>query len=186
MPSIIGGKYKRTNIAVPNKLVRPTSALKREAIFSILDSYAIKNSINIYKDKSVIDIFAGSGLIGLEAISRGMKKSYFIENNEKVLKILKNNCRKICKNNECEIIFENAITALDRSFDVVPSIIFLDPPYYQENIKLILLKILNNKIKSDKTIIIVETNKNEELVIPNKLKLFKEKIYGNTKILFLN
>ena len=68
----------------------------------------------------------------------------------------------------------------------MPSIIFLDPPYYQENIKLILLKILNNKIKSDKTIIIVETNKNEELVIPNKLKKFKEKIYGKTKILFLN
>ena len=131
MPSIIGGKYKRTNIVVPNKLVRPTSALKREAIFSILESYAIKNSINIYKDKSIIDIYAGSGLIGLEAISRGIKKSYFIENNEKVLKILENNCRKVCKNQEYEIIFEKAITALDRGFDVEPSIIFLDPPYYK-------------------------------------------------------
>ena len=81
MPNIIGGKYKRTKLAVPNKLVRPTSALKREAIFSILESYSIQHSIEIYKNKSIIDMFAGSGLIGLEAISRGMKKSYFIENN---------------------------------------------------------------------------------------------------------
>ena len=90
MPSIIGGKYKRTKIEVPSKLVRPTSALKREAIFSILESYALQNSIEIYKNKSIIDVYAGSGLIGLEAISRGMKKSYFIENNESVFKILKN------------------------------------------------------------------------------------------------
>ena len=90
MPNIIGGKYKRTKVEVPSKLVRPTSAIKREAIFSILESYAIQNSIEVYKNKSIIDVFAGSGLIGLEAISRGMQTSYFIENNESVLKILKN------------------------------------------------------------------------------------------------
>ena len=79
MPSIIGGKYKRSKMEVPSKLVRPTSAIKREAIFSILESYALKNSIDIYKNKSIIDVFAGSGLVGLEAISRGIKKSYFIK-----------------------------------------------------------------------------------------------------------
>ena len=84
MPSIIGGKFKRSKIEVPHKLVRPTSALKREAIFSILESYALQNSIDIYENKSIIDVYAGSGLIGLEAISRGMKKSYFIEDDEGV------------------------------------------------------------------------------------------------------
>ena len=54
MPNIIGGKYKRTKLEVPNKLVRPTSALKREAIFSILESYSIQHSIEIYKNKSII------------------------------------------------------------------------------------------------------------------------------------
>ena len=67
MPNIIGGKYKRTKLEVPNELVRPTSAIKREAIFSILESYSIKNSIEIYKNKSIIDIFAGSGLVGLRS-----------------------------------------------------------------------------------------------------------------------
>ena len=73
--------------------VRPTSALKKKQFFNI-ESYSIRHSINIYKDKSIIDIFAGSGLIGLEAVSRGIKKSYFIEDDESVFKILKRNCEK--------------------------------------------------------------------------------------------
>jgi 16S rRNA (guanine966-N2)-methyltransferase len=186
MPSIIGGKYKRTKIEVPSKLVRPTSALKREAIFSILESYALQNSIDIYKNKSIIDVFAGSGLIGLEAISRGMKKSYFIENNENVLKILKNNCNKICNNDEYEIIFERAINGINRVFEIKPSIIFIDPPYNKENINLILLTILKNNIKSTNTIIIIETERKEQIVIPGGLVVLKEKIYGKTKLVFLN
>ena len=116
MPNIIGGKYKKTTLDVPSKLVRPTSAFKREAIFSIIESYAIKHSIEIYKNKSIIDIFAGSGSVGLEAISRGIEKSYFIENNDEVIKILEKNCQKICKKNEFEIITGNAINSLDEKF----------------------------------------------------------------------
>ena len=186
MPSIIGGKYKRTKIEVPSKLVRPTSALKREAIFSILESYALQNSIDIYENKSIIDVYAGSGLIGLEAISRGMKKSYFIENNESVFKILKNNCNKICKTDEYEIIFKRAINGINRVFEIKPSVIFIDPPYRKENINLILLKIFKNNIKSKDTIIIIETERKEQIVIPESLIVFKEKIYGKTKLLFLN
>ena len=186
MPNIIGGKYKKTTLDVPSKLVRPTSAFKREAIFSILESYAIKHSIEIYKKKSIIDIFAGSGLVGLEAISRGMNKAYFIENNDNVIKILEKNCQKICKKNEFEIITRNAINSLDEKFIIEPSIIFIDPPYKKENINLLLLKLLKNKIKSKYTFVIIETAKEETITIPDGLNFFKKKIYGKTKILFLN
>ena len=186
MPNIIGGKYKRTKLDVPNDLVRPTSALKREAIFSIVESYAIKYSIEIYKNKSIIDIFAGSGLIGLESISRGMSMSYFIESNSSVARILAKNCKKICKNQEYEIILKKAIVSLDYVFKVKPSIIFIDPPYKTEDINLILVKILKNKIKVKNTIIIVETARKEEIIIPKELNIFKEKNYGKTKLLFIN
>ena len=166
--------------------MRPTSAFKREAIFSVLESYAIKYSIEIYKNKSIIDIFAGSGLVGLEAISRGTEKSYFIENNESVIKILEKNCQKICKKNEYEIITENAIDGLDKKFVIEPSIIFIDPPYKKENINILLLKILKNKIKSKYTFVVIETSKEEKITIPKGLTFFKEKVYGKTKILFLN
>ena len=186
MPNIIGGKFKKTKLDVPNKLVRPTSAFKREAIFSILESYAIRHSIEIYKNKSIIDIFAGSGLVGLEAFSRGIKKSYFIENNKSVIKILEKNCQKICKKNEFEIITGNAVNSLDEKFIIEPSIIFIDPPYKKENINLLLLKILKNKIKSNKTFVIIETFKAEKIAIPVGFNFLKEKVYGKTKILFLN
>ena len=186
MPNIIGGKYKKTTLDVPSKLVRPTSAFKREAIFSILESYAIKHSIEMYKNKSIIDIFAGSGLVGLEAISRGMEKAYFLENSNNVIKILEKNCQKICKKNEFEIIIGNAINCLKERFVIEPSIIFIDTPYKKENINLLLLKLLKNKIKSKHTFVIIETAKEEEITIPDGLTIFKEKIYGKTKILFLN
>ena len=186
MPNIIGGKYKKTTLDVPRNLVRPTSAFKREAIFSILESYSIKHSIEIYKNKSIIDMFAGSGLIGLEAISRGIEKSYFIENNYKVIKTLEKNCRKICKNNEYEIIFGNAGESLDKKFEIKPSIIFIDPPYNKEDINLLLLKILKNKIITKNTFVIIEIAKEAKITIPKNLSFFKEKIYGKTKILILH
>ena len=85
-----------------------------------------------------------------------------------------------------EIFFGKAINVLDRKFEVDPSIIFIDPPYNKENINLILLKIIKNKLKSKNTSIIIETNKEEKILIPRELSLFKEKIYGKTRLLFLN
>ena len=185
MPNIIGGKYKRTKLEVPQKLVRPTSALKREAIFSIIESFAIKYSIEIYKNKSIIDVFAGSGLMGLEGISRGIKMAYFIENNADVVKVLEKNCKKICKKNEFEIIFNNAINGIDRNFKIEPSIIFIDPPYKKEDLEYILKKILIKNIIKINTFIIIEASKEEQVIIPEQLNLLKEKIYGKTKLLFL-
>jgi len=115
-----------------------------------------------------------------------MKKSYFIENNKSVFKILKNNCYKICKNNEYEIIFEKAINGIERVFEIKPSVIFIDPPYNKEDINLILLQILKNNIKYKDTVIIIETERKDQFLIPESLTILKEKIYGKTKLLFLN
>ena len=65
MPNIIGGKYKGTLLEVPLEKVRPTSTMKREAIFSSLESYAYKNSLDLYKNKCFVDLFAGCGGLSL-------------------------------------------------------------------------------------------------------------------------
>ena len=109
MINIIGGKFKRKKIEVPKKEVRPTSAIKREAIFSILESYAFDNSFDLYSNKCFIDLFAGSGSLGLEAISRGASFSYFYELNNNVIKILKKNCEAICKKKEFKIFQKDCI-----------------------------------------------------------------------------
>ena len=75
---------------------------------------------------------------------------------------------------------------MDKKFFIEPSIIFIDPPYKKENINLLLLKIVKNKIKAKNTFVIIETAKEEKITIPKSLFFVKEKIYGKTKILFLN
>ena len=109
MIRITGGKFKQKKLASINDFVSPTSSLKREAFFSIIDSYAIKNSIELYKNRIFLDLFAGIGTMGLEAISRGMSEVIFFENNIEVLKILKENCLSICKNNQFKIYEEDLI-----------------------------------------------------------------------------
>ena len=128
MIKIIGGKFKKTNLAVPEDYVRPTSALKREAIFSILESYAHKNSINLYKNMAILDLYAGSGSVGLEAISRGISKGIFVEVKKEVIDILKKNCLKICKDHQFEIINQDVENIFKIKFNFPISIIFIDPP----------------------------------------------------------
>ena len=75
---------------------------------------------------------------------------------------------------------------IEREFDVEPSIIFIDPPYNKENINKILFKIIKNKIKLNDTVIVIEIEKNQQIKIPEGLVVWKERIYGKTKLLFLN
>ena len=166
-------------------MVRPTSAFKREAIFSILESYSIKNSIEIYKNKSIIDIFAGSGSIGLEAISRGMKEAYFYENNPEVLKILKQNCFKICKNNRYEIIEDDVMIFPPKKLFLPVSLIYIDPPYHQYDILELLLNLIKNNIIEKNTIIIVEAHIADKFKVIEKLKVFDQRSYGKTLLYFI-
>lgn len=186
MISIIGGVLKKKKIEVPSKNVRPTSALKREAIFSIIESLALQNSYEIYNNKSVIDLFAGSGSLGLESISRGAAFAYFYEINTKTYDTLLKNCNLICQNNQFEAKKINSIDVKKFTTKFSVSIIFLDPPYDFDSYERILINILNSKIMKKETIIILETHKDKVVKVPTKLKIFKEKTYGNTKILFIN
>ena len=104
MLNIISGSKKRVKLDVPTVNVRPTSSKKREAIFSIIESKILKNKNDIYSNKYFLDLFAGSGSLGLEAISRGAKYCYFYEKVKEVLQTLKSNCIKICEFNNYEII----------------------------------------------------------------------------------
>ncbi len=183
MIRITGGKFKQKKLASINDFVRPTSSLKREAFFSIIESYAIKNSIELYKNKIFLDFFAGIGTMGLEAVSRGMSEVIFFENNIDVLKILKKNCLSICKNNQFIIYEEDLIhSKLEIEFQNI-SVVYIDPPYSKYSLTK-LLKNLSKKIK-DTTLIGLETSMKDNIVIPENLNLLQKKTYGKTIIYFL-
>lgn len=185
MINIIGGKFKRKKIAVPKNSVRPTSAIKREAIFSILENYSLNNSFDLYLNKCFIDLFAGSGSLGLEAISRGASFCYFYELNHYVIKILQKNCEEICKNKEFKIFQQDCSLITDFKLDISPAVIFIDPPYKYLFFDNILNTIIKSKILNDNTIIVIESDKKNILNFSSCFKVIKEKIYGKTKLFFL-
>ena len=182
MIRITGGKFKQKKLASINDFVRPTSSLKREAFFSIIESYAIKNSIELYKNKIFLDLFAGIGTMGLEAISRGISEVIFFENNIEVINILKKNCLDICKNNQFKIYDEDLINSkLEIEFQNI-SVVYIDPPYAKYNLTK-LLENLSNKIKGT-TLIGLETSVKDNIVVPENLNLLQKKTYGKTIIYF--
>ena len=183
---IISGLFKGKKILSPiNLQTRPLKDLVKESIFNIIN-HSPKLLINI-QNSTILDLFSGVGSFGLECLSRGSEHVTFFENYDGVLPILKKNLASLKLNNKYEIIEkdlfnEDSFTLLSKKFDII----FIDPPYKKENINLILLKILKNKIKKKHTFIVIEISKEEKITVPEGLSFIKEKIYGRTKILFLN
>ncbi len=183
MIRITGGKFKQKKLTSIDDFVRPTSSLKREAFFSIIESYAIKNSIELYKNKIFLDLFAGIGTMGLEAISRGISEVIFFENNINVINILTKNCLGICKNNQFKIYDEDIINStLEVEFQNI-SVVYIDPPYGKYNLTNF-LENLSNKVK-DTTLIGLETSMKDNIIIPENLNILQKKTYGKTIIYFL-
>ena len=185
MIKIIGGIKRRQEIQVPPDNVRPTSAQKRESIFSIIESYGIKNNHFIYRQANILDLFAGSGSLGLEAISRGAVFGYFYENNYDVIQSLKKNCKKICKNDNFEIIKEDILKSQFKNINKKISVVFIDPPYSINPFEQILLNIYQSEILSNNSIIVLECSCKSQITIPPYFTFFKERNYGKTKIFFL-
>ncbi len=183
MINITGGKFNRKHLETISDFVRPTASITREAFFSIIESYATKNSFDLYSNKVFLDLFSGIGTMGLEAISRGIERVIFYESNEKVVSVLEKNCLKFCKKDQYEIIIQNLEnTDIKLNFENV-SIIYIDPPYNKYNISN-LLKSLQNKINK-RTIIGLETSIKDVFDVPDSLKLIKQKKYGKTNLNFL-
>jgi len=173
---ITGGSCKGRKInTVKSREVRPTSSKIRESIFNMIYS-SITDSV-------MLDLFAGSGIIGLESLSRGAKKVYFVENNPKVYRLLKENLSNFDFNYETK--FSDALVALDNFQDIKFDMIFIDPPYASGLIEPVLIKIKNSTLLSEDGIVIIEHSSNFQIsdkVIELGFSILKEKKYGDTSI----
>lgn len=175
MIKICGGKYRNSNLfTLENKNTRPTKTRIKEAIFNHF--YEIKtNSV-------VLDLFAGSGSLGLEAYSRGANEIYFNDLNYDAFKIIKKNIDKLqCKN--CYLDNLDYYTYLEKINNLKFDYIFLDPPYSLKVINEILHFIYENKMLNINGIIVVESDIN--YIIKSKFNIYKEKKYGVVKITYL-
>ena len=183
---IISGNFKGKKIIEPKDVyTRPLKDLTKESIFNIINH---SNKFEIKIDQAVVlDLFSGVGSFGIECLSRNAKKVFFVENYNHVLPILRRNLAnlKLIKNFEIiekdiykEKFFEN--------LNIVFDIIFLDPPYKDKNLEIILNYIKETKILQKTGIIVVHRHKKEKDSLPEGFKIIEEKKYGISKILFLN
>lgn len=175
---IIGGEYRSRLIQMPKGVhIRPTQDRVREAVFNIL------GDVN---EKNILDIFAGSGASGIEAISRGASHATFIDNNAKCTEIVKANIESLnMPEYQYDLIRGNAFAVLprlekeDEKFDII----FQDPPYYKEMARKCLICLDYYDILSPKALVVVEHFKKDSLEAAlETLAIEKERIYGDTVI----
>ena len=155
---------------------RPTMDRVKESLFGI-----IQNNI---KDSIVLDLFAGSGQLGIEAISNGAKKAYFIDNNKEVIKVLKNNISNLNIKDKSIIIHSDWKKSLNdfSNQKIKFDLIFIDPPYDYDVYEKILDKVSILNLLNKEGLIILEHHNLKFKDTYNNLVLYKEKRYGNKSV----
>jgi 16S rRNA (guanine(966)-N(2))-methyltransferase RsmD len=172
---INAGIYKRHNIYLTNlETTRETSDKVRQAIFNLIGQY--------FDDITVADLFAGSGAMGLEAISRGATKAYFSDINKKACEVVKKNINLLKIEKPCTVINASYEQALKRIPENELDIIFLDPPYAMTDTAKIMTEILDSKVLKKKGIISFEMAKTTLTKEVPGFTILKEKEYGIKKV----
>ena len=166
---IISGKYKGKKLNGFNiEGTRPTMDRVKESLFGMIQTYI--------PGSTVLDLFAGSGALGLEAISNGAQKCYLIDNNPSSIKIIKENSKNF--DEDLEIIntdYKKFLKTTEEKFDII----FLDPPYRENQMDKALRIIEERELLNENGIVVCEY----EMASPKtNLKLIKEKSYGPKKI----
>ena len=181
---IISGNFKGKKLNIPkDNLTRPLRDVVKESIFNVLEhSNFIKNNI---KHSYILDLFSGVGSFGLECISRESKHVTFVENHPPALKMLKKNIQKLNCKFKTEIISNDVFKLENINIKIKNfEIIFLDPPFKEIKIDILLNIIKNKKILKKNGIIALHRDKKFCDKFPNDFKILIIKNYGRSKIYF--
>ena len=167
---VISGKYKGKKLkGFDIDGTRPTMDRVKESLFGM-----IQNKVD---NSTCLDLFAGSGSLGIEALSNGAKYCYFVDNSREILKILNNNLKEIDNKEILSIDYKQALSKLKNiKFDII----FLDPPYKLNLINETLNLIYEYDLLNENGIIVCEYE--NENIIFDKYEIIKEKKYGSKNI----
>jgi 16S rRNA (guanine(966)-N(2))-methyltransferase RsmD len=171
---VVAGKIRGNRLKVPQgRLIRPTTSMVKQAIFSILESIATSQH-------RVLDLYAGTGALGIEALSHGAEWVDFVERRKKCCDIIKYNLENTGGASKAHIYccdVNKAISFLDNSYDVI----FIDPPYSDGSIANLLIKLSNSKLIRAGSIVVVCHSKHSPLgTAYDRLHLVRQHHYGDT------
>ena len=180
---VIAGKARRMTLIAPEgRDVRPTTDRIKETLFNILQQ-------DIY-DSSFLDLFSGSGGIGIEALSRGAKEAVFVEKNKDALRCINHNLSHTRLSDDAEVLPMDVLSAIrnlskrGKSFDIV----FMDPPYEQDMEMAVLEELDASGIIHEDSIIIIETSLRTDETEFNfaSFEVIRVKEYKTNQHIFLN
>lgn len=177
---VIAGIARGMHLKTPDGLdTRPTQDRIKETLFNMLQSYMA--------DCVFVDLFSGSGGIGIEALSRGAKKAYFVENAKEALGCIEANLKFTKLAEKAMVLKTDAISSLHHIFEKEVDVIFMDPPYNQDYEKKVLTCLKDMKFVTEDTIIIVEASLETDFSYLDGLGfvIFKDKRYKTNKHVFL-
>ena len=158
--------------------IRPSSDQLREGLFNIL------SALVDYESMIFLDLYAGTGALGLEALSRGAKKVVFIEASRKNMSVLKQNIESLSLEKKCfELTQDSSVHWISEFADPGhPCIVFLDPPFSKNEYELVLNKLTTLPSIRAGSLIVVESNKAREILFPETLSLLKQRRYGSVSL----
>ena len=180
---IVSGKYKgRKLIAPEGQHVRPTTDRVRESIFNILSHGLVE-----IEGAHVLDLFAGSGALGLEALSRGAAFVQFIDNDTRSRGAIRQNIEALDAGGSTKLMKRDATNLGDRFLKrgAPNDLVFLDPPYGKNLAVPALKSAINGGWLAPSAIIVLECGQDEEPDLP-EFSLEDERVYGDTKVLFMS
>lgn len=178
---IVGGKHKGRPLDAPKgRDTRPTSDRAREAMFNVLAHLPDAPGLD---GARIIDVFAGTGALGLEALSRGAAFATFVENARGAQKIIHTNIQALNEGPHTQVLPIKA-QALSQA-EIPVDYAFLDAPYQKNLTGPALGTLIQQGWLKDGAIVMVEIAALEELSLPDQLIAIKDKTYGAAKVLFL-
>jgi len=180
---VIAGQFKSRPLKpVPGDATRPTSDRLRETLFNVL------SAMHPLEGKVFLDVFAGTGAVGIEAISRGVRQVYFVENAKKAAAVLRQNLRSLAIGAGFEVLERDAEPALRQldSLAVRCDYCFLDPPYAEaEEYERCLGFLSQSRLLASESVVTAEHEKRNDLEDAyGALKRFRRLVQGDAALSF--
>ena len=179
---VVGGRLKGRSLAAPSsRNIRPTADRLRESLFNIL-THAYDDPIT---DARVLDLFAGTGALGIEAISRGAAFALFIDNGAEARALLRNNVEALGLGGVTKVYRRDAGN-LGPAHPIEPfSLVFLDPPYCMNLAEKALASLRDGGWLAPSAIAVVEEAKAAEFGPPQGFEQLERRVYDDTELVFL-
>ena len=179
---VVAGRLRGRNIAAPSSNdIRPTQDRLRESVFNIL-MHAYENPV---LDARVLDLFAGTGALGIEAVSRGAAFTLFVDNGAEARALLRNNVESLGLGGVTKVYRRDA-TNLGPAYPVEPfSLAFLDPPYGRGLADKALVSLREGKWLVPGALVVVEESTAAALSAPEGFEELERRAYDETEFVFL-